>query len=57
MEKALADAFLDFYHNMLKPEFDAIKGKQAEHDQRFDEILSRLELEDAAWKRRQSRLS
>ena len=39
MEKVLADAFLNFYQKMLKPEFDDLKGKQAEHDARFSEVL------------------
>ena len=38
MEKNLADALLDFYQKILKPEFDAIKLKQAEHDERFTEM-------------------
>ena len=54
MEKALADALADFYQKILKPEFDAIKGQLAEHDRRFDEILLKLELEDANCRRRQS---
>jgi hypothetical protein len=43
MEKVLADAFLDFYQKILKPEFDALKSKQAEHDQRFSEVLGHLD--------------
>ena len=43
MEKVLADAFLDFYQKMLKPEFDALKGKQGEHDGRFSEVLGHLD--------------
>ena len=43
MEKVLADAFLEFYQKMLKPEFDALKAKQAEHDERFSEILGHLD--------------
>jgi chromosome segregation ATPase len=43
MEKVLADAFLDFYQKMLKPEFEALKGKQAEHDERFSEVLGHLD--------------
>lgn len=39
MEKVLADAFADFYQTILKPEFDAIKGKLAEHDERFSEMM------------------
>ena len=39
MEKVLADALLDFYQKMLKPEFDVIKGKLAEHDERFFEVM------------------
>lgn len=43
MEKVFADAFLDFYQTMLKPEFDALKAKQAEHDERFSEVLGHLD--------------
>ena len=43
MEKGLADALLEFYQKMLKPEFDAIKGKQAEHDERFSEMLGHFD--------------
>lgn len=43
MEKVLADAFLDFYQKVLKPEFDVLKGKQAEHDERFSEVLGHLD--------------
>ena len=43
MEKELADGFLEFYKKMLKPEFDAIRTKQAEHDERFLEVLGHLE--------------
>jgi hypothetical protein len=39
VEKVLADVLADFYQTMLKPEFDAIKGTLAEHDERFSEIL------------------
>lgn len=43
MEKVLADAFLDFYKKMLKPEFDTIQRKLSEHDERFVEILGHLD--------------
>jgi len=43
MEKVLADALLDFYQKMLKPEFDALKEKNAEHDERFSEVLGHLD--------------
>ena len=43
MEKVLADAFLDFYQKMLKPEFDALKGNQSAHDERFSEVLGHLD--------------
>ena len=43
MEKVLADAFLNFYQKMLKPEFDEIKGKQAEHDERFGEGIAHFD--------------
>jgi len=43
MEKVLADAFLDFYQKMLKPEFDALKGNQAGHDERLSEVLGHLD--------------
>lgn len=38
MEKQLADALLNFYQQILKPEFDAIKAKLLEHDERFSEF-------------------
>ena len=43
MEKVLADAFLNFYQKMLKPEFDVLKGKQSGHDERFSEVLGHLD--------------
>jgi len=43
MEKVLADAFLNFYQKMLKPEFDVLKGKQSDHDDRFSEVLGHLD--------------
>ncbi len=39
METELADALMTFYQKILKPEFDAIRGKQTEHDERFSEVL------------------
>jgi chromosome segregation ATPase len=43
MENGLADALLDFYQKMLKPEFDAIKVRFAENDERQSEILGHLD--------------
>ena len=43
MENGLADALLDFYQKILKPEFDAIKGKLVEHDERFSEMMGHLD--------------
>lgn len=43
MEKQLADALLNFYQQILKPEFDALREKNLEHDQRFTEILGHLD--------------
>ena len=43
MENGLADALLDFYQKMLKPEFEAIKSKLAEHDDRFSGVLGHLD--------------
>jgi chromosome segregation ATPase len=43
MEKVLADALLNFYQKMLKPEFDSIKGKLAEQDERFSVVLGHLD--------------
>jgi hypothetical protein len=43
VEKDLADALLDFYQKILKPEFDVIKEKLSEHDERFSEIIRRLD--------------
>jgi predicted nuclease with TOPRIM domain len=43
VEKDLANALMDFYQKMLKPEFDAIKEKLTEHDQRFLEMLGHLD--------------
>ena len=43
MEKVLADAFLNFYQTMLKPEFDALKEKNAEHDLRFSEMIGHFD--------------
>ena len=43
MEKVLADALANFYQQLLKPEFDAIKEKLAEHDERFSEIFGHLD--------------
>jgi chromosome segregation ATPase len=43
MENGLADALLDFYQKMLKPEFDVIKVRFAENDERQSEILGHLD--------------
>jgi len=43
MEQKLADALLDFYQKILKPEFNAIHQKLAEHDERFSEISGHLD--------------
>jgi predicted nuclease with TOPRIM domain len=43
MEKVLADAFLNFYQKMLKPEFDDLKEKQTGHDERLSEVLGHLD--------------
>ena len=43
MEKDLAAALLSFYQQILKPEFDAIKAKQYEHDEQFSEIAGHFD--------------
>jgi hypothetical protein len=43
VEKVLADAFLDFYKKILKPEFDEIKAKQVEQDERLSHVLGHLD--------------
>jgi len=43
MEQVLADAFLNFYQKMLKPEFEALKGNQAAHDERLSEAVGHLD--------------
>ncbi|GAM09544.1 hypothetical protein OR1_01824 [Geobacter sp. OR-1] len=43
MEKGLADSLMEFYQQILKPEFDTIKGKQAEHDDRFSEAIEHFD--------------
>lgn len=43
MEKKLADALLDFYQKILKPEFDVIQQKQAEHDERLLQVFGHLD--------------
>jgi hypothetical protein len=40
MENHMSDALMEFYRKILKPEFDALKQKQAEHDERFAEIAA-----------------
>ena len=39
----MADALMEFYQKILKPEFDAIKGKLAEHDEKFSEMLGHMD--------------
>lgn len=39
MEKPTAELLIDFYKNYLQPEFAAIREKQAEHDEKFLEVL------------------
>ena len=41
--KHLAEALLDFYKKILKPDFDAIKGKLTEHDERFSEVFGHFD--------------
>jgi len=48
MDKPIADALLDFYQKILKPELDFIKEKLVEHDQRFSEMLGHF---DAIYRR------
>ncbi|GFO53209.1 hypothetical protein GMSM_02160 [Geomonas sp. Red276] len=43
MDKPIADALLDFYQKILKPEFDSLRQKQVEHDQRFTEMNGHLD--------------
>lgn len=43
MDNDIADALIQFYQQILKPEFDAIKAKQAEHDERFDVVTGHLD--------------
>lgn len=43
MKKEMADALLDFYSKMLKPEFDALNRRLDEHEKRFSEVLSHLD--------------
>lgn len=43
MKKDLADALLDFYQKILKPEFDTIHQKLTEHDERFSEVMGHLD--------------
>ena len=43
MEKVLADALLDFYQKILKPEFDTLKRQHVEHEERLSEIYGHLE--------------
>ena len=43
MENNMADALLDFYQKILKPEFDRINSKLAEHDERFSEVFGHFD--------------
>ena len=38
MKKEISEALVEFYHQLLQPEFAAIHSKLAEHDERFREI-------------------
>ncbi len=48
MDKTISDALLEFYRKVLKPEFDAIREKQTELDERFSETFDHF---DALYKR------
>jgi uncharacterized protein YozE (UPF0346 family) len=43
VKEDLASVLLGFYQEILKPEFDAIKGKMVEHDEQFSEVMSRFD--------------
>ncbi|WP_162605055.1 hypothetical protein [Geomonas oryzae] len=43
MTKAIDDALLDFYQQLLKPEFDAIRATLDEHRDKLDEICRLME--------------
>ena len=38
MEKEMSEALVEFYHQILQPEFAGIHAKLTEHDERFREI-------------------
>jgi predicted nuclease with TOPRIM domain len=43
MEQNIADALMEFYQKILKPEFDFIKGKLIEHDEKFDQVFAHFD--------------
>jgi predicted nuclease with TOPRIM domain len=43
MENQISNALIDFYQKILKPDFDRIDAKLAEHDQRFTEMTEHLD--------------
>ncbi|QSV47112.1 hypothetical protein [Geobacter benzoatilyticus] len=43
MEKSTAELLIDFYRDYLQPEFAAIREKQAEHDEKFLEVLDHFD--------------
>jgi predicted nuclease with TOPRIM domain len=38
MKQEISEALVEFYHQVLRPEFAGINAKLAEHDERFREI-------------------
>ena len=42
-KKDLFDTLTEFYGKMIEPEFKAIRGKLAEHDQKFKDILEHFD--------------
>ncbi len=43
MNKELSEALLDFHKNILAPEFVSIQKKQADHDEKFIDILGHFD--------------
>ena len=43
MKNDIAGTLLDFYHNILQPEFTAIKEKLHEHDEKFRDIIDHFD--------------
>ncbi|MFQ5780655.1 MAG: hypothetical protein ACE5HN_07700 [Nitrospiria bacterium] len=41
--KAVAEVLEVFYRDHLEPRFDRIEGKQAEHDEKFSDILGHFD--------------